>query len=279
LFEPREDHATYGEGDLRKGDVTLVGWGSVSISQAVKRGDCVLPSPLEKRARLTSETESEHFVFRYRPMSYAERHLEKVIQEREQVYTRLSASLNMELPRRVRIDLYPDMKAKGLGSGTKWTPANTVSDWHIAEVYNERYQCDPYHELTHIFSFHFPGHPALGGQQAAPGRCLVEALAEYFQPGLAASAKRRADKKLKTGDLPPLSEVLAATGPSTEHYALIDFLVQRDVEKFKEFYVRVVGKATAEGVRNAAKEVYGVTLDELESDWHGWLQQGAEPDS
>ena len=108
---------------------------------------------------LTVARKSAHLDFHYRPGSYADRHIERIIDRREKAYERLSTILKMELPKRIRIDLYPDMRAKGLGSGTKWTPANTVNNAHIAEVHSETNKTDPHHELAHIFSYYFPAHP------------------------------------------------------------------------------------------------------------------------
>ncbi len=275
LFKPREEYASYGKYDKRRWDVQLVCWGSVDLRQAAERGDSVIPVfvPVEERAKLTAEAKSEHFVIHYRPGSYAEQELSKIIKQREGVYGRLSSALNMELPKRVRIDLYPDMEAKGLGSGTRSTPANTVTDFHIAELYNHTYQCDPNHELAHIFACQFPGHPALGDTYGIPGCGLLEGFAEYSEaggPGLVETVR----KKAQQGHLPPaLSELLISSSyPAPEHLALVDFLLNKDVEKFKTFYVRVLGQPTVESVQDAAKAVYGKSLKVLEKEWHAYLK-------
>ncbi len=269
LFEPREEYATYYEHDHRRWDVRLVCWGSVDLRQAAERGDSVIPVfvPVEERAKLTAETKSEHCVFYYRPRSYAEQHLAKIVEQRERAYKFLSTTLNMELPKRVRIDLYPDMEAKGLGSGTKWTPTNTVSNFHIAEVYNQTMQTDPYHELAHIFSYQFPGASVRGAH------ALVEGFAAWSERGGEHEHSiKSARDALAGGTLPAMTEILLAEYTSMPIFSLVDFLVKKDVERFKKFYVHVTSKPTAEDVKNAAKEVYGKSLGKLEEEWHEYLK-------
>lgn len=176
LFKPHKEDLKPSERDNRNWDMTLVGYGSIDLNRAAERGQCVIPvhAPVEERAKLTVEKKSEHFLFRYQPSSYAEQHLDRAISEREATYQGLSDVLKMDLPEIVTIDLYPDMEAKALGSGTTWTPANTRSNKHICEVYNEEYQCDPYHELAHIFSYHFANYSSNRGG-------IVESFAAYFE--------------------------------------------------------------------------------------------------
>ncbi len=271
----RRDHEKFRSHYKSNYDLTLISYGLLNLRRAADRGECVLPEfvPVEERVRLTAQTTSEHFVFHYRPASYAEEHLQSAIREREQAYQKLNTALEMDLPAPVRIDLYPDMGAKGLGSGTTWTPANTVSNLHIAEVYNQRYQCDPNHELAHIFSYHFPGHADLGGEQHAPGRGLMEGFAEYFESHAdPAQARQAARSMLRSGKLAPLAQLLVSSTPTRQHEALIHFLLKKDVEKFKQFYVRVLAKPTPEDVRAASKEIYGKPLEELEAEWHRFLR-------
>ena len=256
-------------------DLTLISYGLLNLRRAADRGECVLPEfvPVEQRAKLTVQTKSEHFVFHYRPRSDAEQHLRTAIREREQAYQKLSTTLKMDLPAPVRIDLYPDMEAKGLGSGTTWTPANTVSNLHIAEVYSQTYQCDPNHELAHLFSYHFPGHADLGGEVDKPAGGLIEGFADYFESHAdPAQARQAARSMLRSSNLLPLTQLLVSSSPTRQHQALIDFLLKKDVEKFKQFYVRVTAKPTPEDVEAASKEVYGETLEELEAEWHRFLR-------
>ena len=249
---------------LRYGRVISVG--CLDLREAAEKGEVKLPVnvPVKERATLTAEKRSKHFLFRYRPDSYAARNMDTVIKLREEAHDRLSDMLKMELPVTVTIDLYPDMEAKALGSGTKWTPANTVNNRHIAEVYNEAYQCDAYHELTHIFSYHFGG----------GGGGLCEAFAAYCEPDAdMAEATQRPKQKLEEGKLRPLHEILRVTGNGDENMAFIDYLLKRDLETFKKFYVSTTRAKNVGDLEKAAREVFKKDLKALERQWHEYLKR------
>ena len=272
LFKPNQQISP-GERDAGKWDMMLVGYGSFDLNRAAERRECVIPvyAPVEERAKLTVQKESEHFLFRYRPDSYAEQNIEKIIKEREAAYTKLSSVLQMELPVAVTIDLYPDMEAKALGSGTTWTPANTRSNKHICELYSKAYQCDPYHELAHIFSYHFPNYSSNRGG-------IVEAFAAYFEPHNmpVAETKQVLRGRLSEGKLDALDKVLLSDGSSRELVILIDFLLKEDVEKFKQFYVHVTRAGTRADMEKACQQTYGTDWKGLEEHWHAFINRGNE---
>jgi RNA polymerase sigma factor (sigma-70 family) len=274
VFEPREEHVEYGERDIRRQDVALLAWGSLGLKEAAERGECLIPEmvPVKERADLTEKTESAHFVYYYRPESYAQEHLEEVISQRERAYKHLSESLDMQLPERVRLDLYPDMEAKGLGSGTTWTPANTVNNQRIAEVYSQSSTTDPYHELAHIFSYHFPNYVT----NKAGG--LVEGFAVYFDERNISPESSNAISRdeLLAGKLPTMSEMFFIDGVQLEAVSVIDFLLRKDLAKFKTFYVDVTGTPTDEALQNAALKTYGLSIEQLEGEWHEYLK-ASEP--
>jgi hypothetical protein len=268
LFKPNQNIKPGGH-DIRRWDMTLVGYGTFNLTRAAERGQCVIPVhlPVEERIKLTAQTETEHFLFRYRPGSFAEKNIDKIVAEREGAYAKLSSVLKMELPVRITIDLYPDMEAKGLGSGTTWTPANTRSNKHLCEVCNQQYQCDPFHELAHIFSYHFPDYSSNKGG-------IVEAFAAYFEPDnmQIGPTKKIVERELSEGKLPPLTDVLRSESSSQELVILIDFLLEKDVEKFKQFYV-LVTKSPKADIEKAVGQIYGMDLRSLERQWHEFINE------
>jgi hypothetical protein len=270
LFKPHRDITTFGERDRRERDVELVSYGSFNLLPAVQRGQCVIPEhpPVAERAKLTAQKQSEHFLFRYRPGSYAEQNIERIIREREEAYDHLSTVLQMELPDVTTIDLYPDMEAKGLGSGTTYTPCNTRTNKHICEVYEESYQCDTYHELAHIFSYHFPNYRCNRGG-------LVEAFAAYFEPHNMPirETKQTLRRKLHEGELNPLGEVLVSGSSSEELVIAIDFLLSKDVAKFKRLYVQATCAKDVQDLEKAAQEIYGMDLQGLDKAWREFINQ------
>jgi prepilin-type processing-associated H-X9-DG protein len=273
VFEPLRGSLP-ADGQLTQNDVTPLYWGWFDLGQAAERGLAKIPTyvPLEERTKLTAEKRSEHFLFRFRPDSYAQRNIDPAIEQREQAYRRLSKVLDMELPETITVDLYPDMQAKGLGSGTYYTAANTVNNKHIAEVYNSSYQCDIYHELAHIFSYHFGDHG-----ETAPG--LTEDVAEYFEHhNMNLDDQRRSVRRqLNEFQLRLLEELLLSENTCPEHLLIIDFLLRRNLEKFKAFYVRVTHAEDAADLEKASKEIYGVGLKVLERQWHESLAGAHDP--
>ena len=270
LFEPHKDIAEFGERDRREWDVELVSYGSFNLLRAAQRGQCVIPvhPPVAERARLTAQKQSEHFLFRYRPGSYAEQNIETIIRDREEAYDHLSSVLQMELPEIVTIDLYPDMEAKALGSGTKWTPCNTRTNKHVCEVYDESYQCDTYHELAHIFSYHFPDYRCNRGG-------LVEAFAAYFEPHNMPipETKQTLRRALQEGKLNALGEVLHSGSSSEELVIAIDFLLSKDADKFKKLYVRATCAEDVQDLEKAAQGIYGMDLQGLDKAWREFINQ------
>jgi hypothetical protein len=276
LFEPDEQWLTADENDEVRHKIEPICWGWRDLGAASEEGLVKLPVqiPVEERANLSAQTKTDHFLLRYRLGSYAEQNIERIIKEREAAYTKLSSVLQMELRVTVTIDLYPDMEAKGLGSGTTWTAANTRSNKHICEVYNRAYQCDPYHELAHIFSYHFPNYSSNRGG-------IVEAFAAYFEPHNmpVGETRRILRRKLSEGQLDSMDKVLLSGGSSDELAVLIDFLLKKDVEKFKQFYVHVTRAGTQADMEKASREVYGTGLKALEEQWHAFINRGNETQS
>jgi hypothetical protein len=269
LFEPNDQWLAAKDNDEIRTMIEPICWGWCDLKAASDEGLVKLPVqiPVEERANLISQTKTEHFLLRYRPGSYAEQNIEEIVREREGAYTKLSSVLRMELPVKVTIDLYPDMEAKGLGSGTTWTPANTRSDKHICEVCNEQYQCDPCHELAHIFSYHFPNFSSNKGG-------IVEAFAAYFEQHNmpVGPTKKILKNRLDQGTLLSLEKVLRSDSSSQELVILIDFLLKRDVEEFKHFYV-LITKSEKADIEKAIRQIYGMDVKSLEKQWHEFINR------
>ena len=262
-------------------DVNLVAWGAVDLVDAAKTGVCFLvpPVPVQERTNLTAETKSPHFVFRYRPGSAAERNIDEIVAAREAVYTKLSTLYKIQLPGPVQIDLYPDMEAKGLGSGTRINVANTINASHIAEVYNAMTQVSPGHEIAHIFSYRFPGHRDRGGELRKPADAFVEGFAGCYEfDDSAETAMTRLKTRLSGNRVPSLVELIASPSPAVndEQVALVHFLTRKSPESFKTFYVEAIARPNRKTIDLAARSAYKVSLETLENEWRQFLRSGAD---
>ena len=83
-------------------------------------------------------------------------------------------------------------------------------------------------------------------------------------------------QQLGKGKLRPLDEVLLTDYSCQELVVLIDFLLKKDVEKFKDFYVRVTRTRKKQDFEDAAEKVYGTDLEALEEQWHTFIKQDRE---
>jgi hypothetical protein len=112
--------------------------------------------------------ESENFIFYYLPGSEAESHLEWIIPERERLLRRLSKELEVRLPGKAVVFLYPDAETARRIAGRRsdgWAYGRT-----IVEVYGERRKIDPRHEIVHLLAVRIGSPPALFAEGLATAR-------------------------------------------------------------------------------------------------------------
>ena len=84
--------------------------------------------------------------------------------------------------------------------------------------------------------------------------------------------KKILKNKLSQGTLPSLEKVLLSDSSSQELAILIDFLLKRDVEKFKQFYV-LITKSQKADIEKACRQTYGMNVKELEKQWHKFINR------
>jgi hypothetical protein len=258
-------------------DADLLAWGAIDLTLAAKSGLCVLtpPAPVRERANLTAKTQSAHFLFCYRPGSTAERDIDDIVAAREAVYARLSTLFELQLPCPVQIDLYPDIEAKGLGSGTRMNVANTINDSHIAEVYNATTQVTPGHELAHIFSYHFPSHPSRGGDLGKPGDAFVEGFAGCFELEDSAGTAKKRLRQRPERTYAGMVELITSKSPAVndEQVALVDFFIRKNPRSFKKFYVQAIAQPDPKGIDLASRDAYQISAEDLDKEWHQSLKE------
>jgi hypothetical protein len=79
--------------------------------------------------------------------------------------------------------------------------------------------------------------------------------------------------KLSEGQLDSLADVLLSDSSSEELVILIDFLLKKDVEKFKKFYVRVTQTKNKQDLEKISQQIYGTDLKDLEKQWHEFINK------
>jgi hypothetical protein len=60
---------------------------------------------------------------------------------------------------------------------------------------------------------------------------------------------------------------------SEELVGLIDFLLKKDVERFKKLYVCVTSAKHLADLEKAYQQIYGIDLESLEKQWHEFLDE------
>ena len=84
--------------------------------------------------------------------------------------------------------------------------------------------------------------------------------------------KKILKRQLSEGKLPSLPEVLQSQSSDQELVILIDFLLKKDVEKFKRFYV-IITKSQKPDVEKAVRQIYGIDLKDMEEQWHEFINR------
>ena len=122
--------------------------------------------------------------------------------------------------------------------------------------------------MAHIVSYHFPDYSSNRGG-------IVEAFAAYFEPHnmQVDRVKETLQKRLREGKLSSLDKVLQSDSSGEELVMVIDFLLKKDVEKFKMFYVCVTRSQKRPDLEKASQEIYGTDLKDLEKQWHEFINQ------
>jgi len=73
--------------------------------------------------------------------------------------------------------------------------------------------------------------------------------------------------------LSSLDKVLQSDSSGQELVMVIDFLLKKDVEKFKKFYVCVTSAKDINDLEKGIQEVYGTDFKGLEKQWHEFINQ------
>ena len=80
-------------------------------------------------------------------------------------------------------------------------------------------------------------------------------------------------RTLRQGKLKPLGEVLHSGSSSEELVIAIDFLLRKDVAKFKRLYVLATCAKERKDLEKAVQEIYGMDLKGLDKGWREFINQ------
>ena len=146
-----------------------------------------------------TEKSSEHYIFHYFPDSFAEKEIDKIVDEQESAYKKIVAFLVVENHRIINYFLYPSNKIKNEMTGNDGNGHADRDKFEVHAVYNDKIQCIGPHEDTHLLS------SSLG----LPPQLFREGLAEYLTGSWdGKSHEEWAKEFLKNDKLPNLEEMI-----------------------------------------------------------------------
>jgi hypothetical protein len=240
-----------------------------------------LPPVLLKALRVSREvyprllmSEQGHFVFYYlEGDSFVENKIGEIARRRERAYRELAATINPAFQEKVAIYFFPDAESKLAYFGHRgmgWAPGGNI----LVEIFNEKEQLDPNHELVHI----------IAGSVGDPPALFSEGLAVYLQESekwdgfhIDAWAKAFDEHKM----LFPLEQILTfiEIGPEESKPAIaypqaasiVKYLAGRyGFDKLMQAYKELKGgsdEAIIESNRRRFSQIFGISIANLEKDW------------
>ena len=256
-----------------------VDWIGGYVCPKVRHGDWeerLLPKMQKQRA--------EHFDIYYFEGSTAAKRIGAITGEREQGYSAVCTFLGQDQRVRIRLVLFEDEKTKVLETGHQgmgWAFGNT-----IVEVYNNRQQLDPYHEMTHILMRSYGDPPALFNEGAAVYMSeRMGAKALRYLGGGDSSVHERATQLKREGTWIPLRELLTYNEIGSKEsrppiaYAEAGSFVRFLIDTYgKDKFLAAYGKtknarSQADDDRNAdtLKRMYGQPVSTLVKQWESTL--------
>jgi len=256
-----------------------VDWIGGYVCPAVRHADWeqrLLPKMQKKR--------TEHFDIYYFESSTAARRIDAIAGKREQGYSAVCTFLGRNQRARIRLVLFEDEKSKVLQTGHQgmgWAFGNT-----IVEVYNNRQQLDPYHEMTHILMRSHGDPPALFNEGAAVYMSeRMGAKALRYLGGGDSSVHERASQLKREGTWIPLRELLTYNEIGSkesrppiayaEAASFVRFLIDTyGKKKFLAAYRETKNaRSQADDDRNAdvLKRIYGQPILSLVKQWENML--------
>jgi len=229
--------------------------------------------------------ESRHFFVYFFPGSEAELGIERIVASRERTLRLLSRELEVELPWKAILFLYPDAESARKLTGHRgdgWAYGRT-----IVEVYSPRRKIDPNHELVHL----------LANQIGSPPALLAEGLATSHERNFDNAGRYRARVEnwcrglLREGALIPLSELMkiASLGEDLtrpriaypESACFVRYLLAtQGWERFRRAYAELENSSEPSAQKvNASRfeSIFGLSLREAESAWKEDLSRTRGP--
>ncbi len=203
--------------------------------------------------------ESDNYIFNYLENSLAEKEIDLIIQEQEQVIKVLQAFFNIKMPFKIQYYLLNTAKQVGhyFGQGSEVNGCAVFPD-KVYAVYNEEVRCIGHHEDTHIVT-------NLIGR---PTSFIEEGIAMYFDKTWWGEENEKwVIRYLKDGKYISITELMY----DEDKFYLYPEITYPISGAFTKFLIDVFGKEKYMKLyksKNISKdtfvEIYEITLNQLE---------------
>jgi len=219
------------------------------------------------KPNLTRRRETDHFIMYYTDQD--EEVLDALAEAFEGCYKRVTSDLGKTLPGRTRVDISPDLEAHHNAVGRPDDP-----DWSVGEARNGCiYIVSPlnpgpvhhYHSIIAVAVHEFV-HIVVEQFKRCQPFYLNEGIACY-EAGQLDNIKYYVPKDRENGTLPSLTDleddnIIGDGRVYTYGPAYVDFVVK--TFGFDKILAQLEGKPQT--------EVFGMSMEELNEKWMGWLQ-------
>lgn len=214
-------------------------------------------------------TETEHYVFHYRPGSRAEKDIQFIAELQELSYTKVTEILEVDFDSKIHYYFYSSRWDKMYSTGDRGGGFANPLVCEIHAVYAEDRKVVGCHEDTHVIAYWTLGNPPPFLQEGLAvfmmelwwGRPLHEWSREF----------------LEEDALIPIKSLLISTNfwkyddkiTYPESGSFTKFLIEKyGIDKFELVYCQ----ANDENIQVVFENIYGKSIDELEEEWISYLR-------
>jgi|AntAceMinimDraft_15_1070371.scaffolds.fasta_scaffold12333_4 hypothetical protein len=216
--------------------------------------------------------ETEHYIFNFFLDSVAEKEIKNITERQEQAYKKIIGFLEISEPtQKIIYYLYSDEQTKKELMGDDWYAQAIYNENCVHVLYTEKIKPIGEHEDTHLLSLSWGLSIPLFQEGLAEylvgynwygedhNKCVKEGWNQSFE--LSLSNLMDNDSWLAIPDEMALFSYCIVG-------SFVTFLIEKyGKEKFKELYQETDRENTAEKNKKIFKEIYGVSIDEIEKLW------------
>lgn len=224
--------------------------------------------------------ESESYLFYYRADSEAEKDIDKIVSEQEDIISELRAFLDVGYREKIHVYIFNDLDDSGFdnNSGHAITIMNAIEVIYGNDGYTIGKQGVSAHEVTHILTYN--GWGTTNIKLLSEGISVaMESLWEYKKNEDLFCFEDEACKNGFNENIPTIESLVNdfSSYPSRKAYALsgafVGYLVHSfGMDKFCEFFTY----ANKGSFSSDFGDIFNISLEKVEKDWNEYLESATD---